>query len=370
YHGSRHNNLVDLNQGTHHVQACVVVDDPQEPRPERRFKMAFQSRKYGNAFAAACSPDGRRWREAAGNPVGTHLEMAGGTRFGDLYLLSGQGGHHGPPPRQLVTHLSYDFERWSEGFAVGLHRGEGASATGNRGEQVHLGAALWNRGHVLVGFYGQWRGHPSSDRRLVTMDLGLAISADGLTFREPVPGAAIVAAAEDGWETLPGGTGGVQYPALIQGQGFVNVGDETLFWYAPWPEQRSDGVRVARWPRDRLGYVQALAGGSDPKRGGPHVLSAPIDLQGRGARVWLNASGLSPHSQLTVQVLGERLEPLADYGAEAVVPVSQSGLRQPVAWRGRSAVAVPDGTVRLRIGFEGLRREDARLHAVYVEAAD
>ena len=26
----------------------------------------------------------------------------------------------------------------------------------HQGEQVHLGAALWNRGNVVLGFYGQW----------------------------------------------------------------------------------------------------------------------------------------------------------------------------------------------------------------------
>ena len=30
YKGSRDNNLVDLNQGTHHVQSCVVYYDPDD----------------------------------------------------------------------------------------------------------------------------------------------------------------------------------------------------------------------------------------------------------------------------------------------------------------------------------------------------
>ena len=28
------------------------------------------------------------------------------------------------------------------------------------------------------------------------------------------------------------------------------MGDETLFWYAPWPEPGSDSVRLARWFRE------------------------------------------------------------------------------------------------------------------------
>ena len=47
--------------------------------------------------------------------------------------------------------------------------------------------------------------------------------------------------------------------ALMQGQGFENVGDESLFWYTPWPEHVSDGIRVATWIRDRLGYFAPFA---------------------------------------------------------------------------------------------------------------
>src|SRR5439155_8820281 len=53
----------------------------------------------------------------------------------------------------------------------------------NQQEEVHLGAALWNRGNVLVGIYGQWHGHPSGDRRWVGIDLGLALSHDAIHFR-------------------------------------------------------------------------------------------------------------------------------------------------------------------------------------------
>lgn len=81
YRGSRHNNLVDLNQAEHHVQACVVYHDPEDPDPGRRFKMAFESRRYQNRLAVAYSADGLTWREAVDNPRGPNLEMAGATRL-------------------------------------------------------------------------------------------------------------------------------------------------------------------------------------------------------------------------------------------------------------------------------------------------
>ena len=111
YKGNRRNNLVDLNQGKHHVQSCVVYYDPDDPDPSRLFKMLFQSRKYESRFAAAYSPNGLIWRESDNNPVGSWLEMAGGTIHNGCYYVCGQGGAHAGGVRQLVTYISYTISR-------------------------------------------------------------------------------------------------------------------------------------------------------------------------------------------------------------------------------------------------------------------
>ncbi|MCY4081375.1 MAG: hypothetical protein OXF54_14120 [Caldilineaceae bacterium] len=370
YNGSRDNNLVDLNQGSHHVQSCVVYHDPDDPDPDRKFKMLFQSRKYDSSFAAAFSADGLSWQESSNNPVGSWLEMAGGTRHNGCYYICGQGGTHAGGVRQLVTHISYDFENWSQASCMGMRRSNvspRSPVTGSSaGEQIHLGASLWNRGNVIVGFYGMWNGHPSNDRRLVTMDLGLAVSNDALHYREPIPDYPIVSAAEDGWQELPHGNTLVNYPALIQGQGFEQVGDETLFWYAPWPEQSSDGVRVASWPRDRLGYLQPLPAGRMRPGQAPHIVSAPIDLDGKPAQLALNIDGLGDYSDVTAEIITEQLEPVPGYSAADCIPPSASGLSQPVAWRGRDTVQHENGPIRLRLNFSGIRPEDIQLFAAYM----
>ena len=360
YRGNRHNNLVDLNRGSHHVQSCVVFHDPEDE--ERRFKMAFQCRHYHSCFATAYSADGLIWREYPNNPVGRHLEMAGGTRLDGVYYLSGQGGKHPPPGRQLVTHASYDFEHWSESFCVGLNRADRRHREfgGSSGRQVHLGAAMWNRGNVVVGFYGMWNGHPSNDRRLVTMDLGLAVTSDGLHYREPIPDYPIVSAAEDGWEEPPVGNTLVNFPTLIQGQGFENMGEETLFWYAPWPEQASDGVRVASWPRDRLGYYSPFS------KDGGHCASAPVDLGEGKARLFLNVDGIGEFSTVTVELLDEQFQPLAGYGVADGGKLEAGGLKQSVRWGEREFIEA-DGPVRVRVNFLGVRPEDIGLYAVYLE---
>ena len=387
FHGSRDNNLVDLMGGEVHVQACVVLYQPDDPDPARRFKMAFESRKYDNRLAVAFSADGLRWQESAHNPVGSGIEMAGGTRYGGCYYLTGQGAGHAGQGRKLVTLASYDFERWSTASCLGLRRGihlprilpsgPGGTRPGAAGEQVHLGAALWNRGNVLLGFYGQWHGHPSNDRRLVTIDLGLAVTNDGLHYREPIPDFAIVQAAEDGRQ-LPPASEAARFPALIQGQGFENIGDETLFWYAPWPEQLSDGVRVAVWPRDRLGYFQTqdLRQRSPITRRrapghAPHIISAPIDLRGRPARVFVNmdSTDSADLASLRVELLTEQLAPVAGYSGDAAVPLAGSSLREPVTWRSGPLVEHPAGPIRVRVSFEGPLAQNIRLYAIYIDDA-
>jgi hypothetical protein len=103
YRGNTHNNLVDLNGGNHHVQACVVLHDPDAPDPARRFKMAFECDKYYKRFAVAYSADGLTWHESPNNPVGRWFEMAGATRFNNCYYLTGQGGNHAGGLRQSAT---------------------------------------------------------------------------------------------------------------------------------------------------------------------------------------------------------------------------------------------------------------------------
>ena len=366
--GNKNNNIVSLPI-EEHAQAAVVFYEPDDPDPRRRFKMSFESREYGNQMAVAFSEDGLSWNLHPVNPVGPRFEQAGGTRYNGIYYLTGQGWSHWSPKgwaRKLETHISYDFDSWSPASCVGLDRDRVLPALSefgaNSGPQVHLGAALWNRGNTLIGFYGKWNGHPTNDRRLTWMDLGMAVSHDGLHFREPIPDFPIVSAAEVGWKLLPEGDAVVHYPALIQAQGFENIGDETMFWYAPWPEGDADGVRLATWPRDRLGHFRAYHG---PDRES-YVISQPISLDGDAANVYVNADGLGEYSGIEVSVVSERFEPISGYGIGEGAEIKQSGFRQPVRWKNHEAINA-DKPIRIRVDFTGIRPEDVRLYAVYLE---
>lgn len=366
--GNKNNNIVNLPvEGQ--TQACVVYYDPDDSDSARRFKMSFESTQYRQQMAAAFSPDGLNWTLHPDNPIGPWLEQAGGTKFNGVYYINGQGSGHwaaGNGARQLCTHISYDFNRWTQVSALGLRRDplppKPTEYGASNGPQVHLGAALWNRGNTLIGFYGMWNGHPSNDRRLTRMNLGMAVSHDGMHFREPVPDFPIVSAAEIGWRLLPHGDAVVHFPALIQAQGFENVGDETLFWYSPWPEGDADGVRLALWPRDRLGQFQAFAGPESES----YVVSQPLSLEGKAAKVYLNADGVNKHTQLTVSVLTEQFEEIAGYEARNCQEMLESGFHIPVRWGNKDSVTA-GGPVRIRVDFAGIRPEDAKLYALYLE---
>lgn len=372
FYGSKDNNLVDLIGGRHHVTALVVFHDPDDPDPARRFKMAFESRNYETRLAVAYSPDGVRWTESTNNPVGPRMEQAGGTKFNGMYVVNGQGGRHWTPrahgARKLISHVSYDFEHWTRASVLGFRRDalppRDTVYGWNRGPEVHLGAGLWNRGNVVLGFYGMWNGPVSGDRRMVYMDLGLVVSNDALHFREPVPDFAIVEALEVGWRGAPLDDATVHSPALIQGQGFENIGNETLFWYAPWPEADADGVRLATWPRDRLGYVHPYVGLDEE----PHLITAPIDLNGVRARVWCNVDGLSEHASMRVSVLDERFRPVNGLTREECTGPQMSGFREAVTWKSTETIPANTSLVRLQVNFAGLRPEDVRLFALYLEA--
>ena len=366
YRGSTANNLVHILDSEHHIQACVVFYEPDDPDPTRRFKAIIETSKYSPKFAVAFSADGLRWHEPERQPELPSCEMTGGTRFNGCYYLSGHGGSHFGSLRQLVTFVSYDFERWQQASCLGLRRENIPPRPmvygPHQGEQVHLGAALWNRGNVIIGLYGQWHGPENDDRRHVTMDLGLVVSNDALHYREPIPDFRMVTAGEDGFYHLPAEFS-FKHSALVQGQGFENVGDETLFWYAPWPESISDGVRLANWQRDRLGYFQVFDAPRSPQT--RHVISAPIDLEDQPAQVALNIDGLSEYGQVTVEILDEYFRPLAGYTAEHCQPL-ESGLQQTVRWANQEWIEHRDGAIRIRLNFAGIRPEDPKLYAIYV----
>jgi hypothetical protein len=368
YKGSTANNLLSIDGDQVKASLFLVLHEPEDPDPAKRFKMARES-DPANSIRVAFSPDGLRWTSAAGGQYVVAAEPSGLVKHDGLYYLNGHSGaiRHpvsGAHKRTMQTFISADFENWTEAAHMSFRRDSIPPRPipdfeFNRGEQVHTGASIWDRGNVLLAFYGQYH-NPDNDRRHASVDIGLLTSSDALHFKEPIPDFKIVPSAEESDRAEQ---------RLTQGQAYLNIGDRTFFYYGIWTEVNRDsptGVRVATWPRDRLGYFRVA-----PDMKGAHCISAAITPPRDGARVYLNASGLSEDSQLAVEILDQNLRPVPGYAAADCAPIKDAtGLRIPISWGGKTDLGKRNEnakTIRLRVNFTGRDAGTARLFAIYVQ---
>jgi hypothetical protein len=353
--GSKENNIVDFPAGPNDLhEPIVVLHEPDDPDPQRRFKMLFEYLSDAS-WGTAASADGLRWKLLTDKRLTPWFEMSGVTRHRGRYYVTGQGGFPQPEPfyRRLGVYMSDDFVNWR--FAgVGLDRSPSQRRPDYhflRHEQVHLGAGLSNRGNVILGVYGQWHGVPEGKElvtRNMTGDLGLALSHDGVRFAEPVPGFAFIAEKA---EQPPA----VSFPyarVLMQGQGMYNVGNRTLCWYAYWsgPE-----VRVAAWERDRLGYLT-------PTGKAPTVASCPVRVATGSAKVYINAR-VAKGGDLKVSLLDNDGKAIPGFCGASV---TGDQLRKHIVWPGGKALTAEMGSVRIQVSGP----DDWRLYALYIGDAE
>jgi hypothetical protein len=369
FKGSTQNNILSLN-GTNMLDGAIalVLYEPDDPNPERRFKML---REIGPAeMPAAFSADGLRWKSAPATPPGagiikdSALEACGLMKFNGCYYVNGHGGTiphplKGAGKRMSVTFISYDFEHWTQAAHLAFRRDPipprpPTDFEFHRGEQVHVGASLWNRGNVVLGFYGQYH-NPSNDRRTSTIDIGLIVSSDGLHFTEPVPDFKLIESFEeaDGADAR-----------LLQGEGFENIANQTVYWYSIWATTPGspNGVRVATWPRDRFGYFSAA-----PYEEHACCISSPFKLETGEGEVRLNVDRLSPECRLRVELLSEQMVPLPEYSGENCISVTKTGFSRKVAWKGKNHLENISGSFRIKVSWEGGKPEEGRLYAIYLQ---
>ena len=386
FRGSKKNNLVDVGAAWGFVNLKVIKDDVDSDA-SRRYKMVthvyFRHHTRLGTLLPFVSADGLTWRPVKEvNPVkgelrkqglmvpGFHLEPACGLyQWDGQYFLTAQNAmphtHH-YQGRVVRLHRSADFVNWSATSTLAFVRtaqhaylGAGKS---REGEQNHEGIAVWPRGNVLLGVYGRW--HGAAAWKDVSVDLGFVMSNDGHTFREP----------QHEWTMLERGKDGQwDQGGIIQGQGFENIGEKTFVYYGSWdpratggPEVKRGGVGIAAWPRDRMGDLVFDASGEGPgdyqmPKVTAELVTAAVSRPKEG--IFVNVDGLSEAAVLRVEVLDEVERPLEAFSGKNAAVVTQSGFQVPVVFA--SKVALPD-KVRLRVVFEGAKRAQARLSAVYV----
>jgi len=367
YRGNKANNLLALEREAYN--SPLVLYEPDEPDPSRRFKMTFVGYNHSNLprsplLCVAFSPDGFRWKEHPGNPVirNTWCETSGIYRWNGNYYVNGQTSWPpSNPKRTMMSFVSPDMWNWQQAGIISFYRHNLIHRTGfNVGPQVHLGASVWHRRNVLLGFYGQWEGPANDQKPEVRMNLGLIISNDGLLFREPVPGFSFIKWAEEksDWKTI----------RLLQGNAFVNHGDQTLIWYGAASDPTGKNIAVehramvglATLPRDRFGSLR-------PRGANAQWISNSLPPMPSGVQLAVNADGLSPQAQLRVEVLDNDFRPVPGYSGDKAARVNRSGLREWITWPAKKKQFSATKPWRLRLQFEGDQAKEIRFYALYVK---
>ena len=364
-----------------------VLLDEDDPDPSRRYKMAYITEDAGRrnaSTATAVSADGLRWKLVNDDMItGGHFENTSLIRFQGMFYAAGQnlegwGGNladGSPAGRTMTVFFSPDFRTWSKERAFGFYRSDYSPMPIAKGQEVHMGAGLWNRGNVILGVYGRWYGDTITGKPVrlggLKMDLGLVISNDAIHYREPVRNFLFLEhGGESQWDS----------ESLLQGNAFANVGDQTLIWYSHWftsltyplpplpahVERKPLAIGLATLPRDRFAYFSKLA--PEPRmdrRNGQAIpadascLSAPFTAA-EGFRMYANADLVSIAAPLVVSLHDVNGEPIAGYTAK----LTQSGLKMPVAWA--SGSDLPAGR-QIRVKVQWPTGADPHLYALYVD---
>ena len=379
FNENRHNNIC-LIEGEPFSMTRVndflsVLHDPEDPDPSRRYKCAYiahmpfdevrggrsrigpDERRWG-AFVTATSPDGLRWKCVGDRPVnagGERFEVSGLYRFGDFYYGTGQllspwswRPDGSPVGRDMLAYRSPDFTHWSKAKAFSFARPGQLANPPVKGQQMHMGAGIWNRGNVLVGLHGMWQDAEQTPPKGkswnfgVRVDLGLLISNDGVHFREPVPGHTVIPRGKAGdWDDI----------AILQGHAFVNEGDRTMIWYSHWDtggnlEHMDIGLATLR--RDGFGHLSRHV--SDEEG---HFITSPFMAK----KIALNVEGASSESPLTLQLLDPLDRPIEGYESR----LTTSGVQVDVTW----PKPLPENTrLALRVNYPA--GSAARVYAVYL----
>src|SRR6185436_8172594 len=145
---------------------------------------------------------------------------------------------------------------------------------------------------------------------LVAIDLGFVLTHDAIHYYEPIPNFRFIPAREQ-----PESPSGV-LPALEQGQGMENLGEQTLYWYSLWRGTDGSGIRMVSWPRDRLGMLKPF------RNAGAQAISCPMAVEEGTGAVHVNVSGLGKNSQLRISLLDEGFRPIPGFSGDDAAVLS------------------------------------------------
>jgi hypothetical protein len=376
WRGSRRNNVIRL--ATLRIEGVHVIRDDTDPDPDRRYKMVYTSEPTIRKFwtiRTATSADGLNWVDGPELPFDGFIEQSSLYEFNGLYFVNGQklerseGGHRSG--RQGYAIVSPDFDHWlaecGESFLLPEPRNPEERGGDKPYDQAHIGVGAASFGNVLVGLYCIWHNKPYPTEKdwfgmgVTSGDFGLVVSNDGLHFREPVKGHVFLHRDD----SPPTNQAGIPHGRILcQGNGILNVGDETRIYHGRWANTADikdyyAEVALATLPRDRWGALGLFPGATEGT-----VWSAPVTLPEKGCELALNADGASG---VSVEVSGDRFDLIPAFSrANAGKAAGPDGLDVPIRWTGKALAELGGQTVRFRFRLAKAPNAEPQLYAAYL----
>jgi len=376
WRGNRRNNIIRLAETF--TEGVHVIKDTKDVDTSRRYKMLYNYRPKNRNFwtiRTSTSADGLVWKDGPELPFDGFLEQASLYEFNGLYFANGQmclrseGGAESGRQGYIIT--SPDFVNWLQEYGESFLLPEPAKPD-ERGaakpyDQVHIGVGASSFGNVLVGLYCIWHNHPFPTKDdwfglgTTSGDFGLLVSNDGFRFREPVKGRVFMHRDESPAVLQK------QFPherVLCQGNGILNVGDETRIYHGRWVNSADirnyhAEVALATLPRDRWGAL-----GLFPQATEGSVWTLPVKLPTGGCELALNADGAD---SFAVDAAGERFDLIPEFsGSRAGTVSGRSNLDLAVRWPDKILRNLGGRTVRFRIRIQKRGAAEPRLYAAYV----
>jgi len=401
FEGSRNNNLVDLSvPGQPGVRHCGFMRDPLDK--EYPYKCAYQRPASGGDLQAGIrtrwpalaekdwhfvwgisrSRDGLVWEAPTHshdmvqtNPENPrlHRAMDGAIVLSDQMMcpIAEIGGRN---VKGWLTEDGVHAERIPDFlFSLPEHmsrvHGTDYGPTpwdGSKWVQPHVGLVCARKGPTMIGLHGYLYGCAGAETFAQVADIGLAISATGLGFREV-------------WPMRPfirrGMRGAWDFGMTAQCPDIIDDGDQTRFYYCGGDVGNFASTYLpglATIPRDRYGYRMIRGYRNVRKHPSTGTFSLKPARLPAEPKIALNVSHISGGGTVRVELADETGKALRGYSFRSCLPVTGNGLRRRVRWKhGRSAAELGGRTVTIRVRMNhpscGVVHDDSpRVYAVYM----
>ncbi len=343
FEGSTDNNILAI--GNINVEGGGVVDEPEDPDPQRRYKAIYWEHGSGEVITredglvlwagggkdgmwVSFSPDGIHWSNYEGNPIGPSSDTSHYVVRDPVTRKYHVYGRFAPKGGRVIGCMtSDDFMDWSDGVLV--LDPDDQEVAGPKSDTQFYGMSVGLYEGLYVG--GVWIYRPGTDG---CIDTQLAVSRDGLNWER----------VADRQVFMPLGPAGGKSDGMVRTTAnYIIRGDEVYIYYGmvngPHSGPAHPGNKIIRTSVGMIGLARLRRDG---------WVSLDVGADG-GTLVTTPQSHLSNEVHVNVNAAGGEVRVTAIDDQGNAIPgcegrLSGDHLDGTVAWAG----PIPDSPVRLR----------------------